>query len=177
MDPALLDRLREESGLRLDKEGRFWHRDGLVEHARTLAVLHQGIHRAADGRWATRIGREWGYLEVEDAALWIRRIETQAQAAALRIRRIETGTPAGGGFARAQLASGEWVDFDPATLASGADDALYARIRGERARLTRPAQLALSDALSEEAGGFVLELAGQRYRVGRDDGPEPLRKP
>ena len=163
MDPALLDRLREDSGLRLDKEGRFWHRDGLVEHARTLAVLHQGIHRAADGRWATRIGREWGYLEVEDAALWIRRIETQA--------------PAGGESARAQLASGEWVDFDPATLASGADDALYARIRGERARLTRPAQLALSDALSEEPGGFVLELAGQRYRVGRDDGPEARRKP
>ena len=167
MDPALLDRLREDSGLRLDKEGRFWHRDGLVEHARTLAVLHQGIHRAADGRWATRIGREWGYLEVEDAALWIRRIETQAPA-----------ERAGGGLlARAQLASGEWVDFDPATLASGADDALYARIRGERARLTRPAQLALSDALSEEPGGFVLGLAGQRYRVGRDHGPEPLRKP
>ncbi len=155
MDPALLQKLREQSGLRLDKEGRFWHRDGLVEHARTVAVLHQGVHRAPDGRWATRIGKEWGYLEVEDAALFVRRIE--------------------GG--RAQLASGEWVDFDPATLSSGADDALYARIRGERARLTRAAQLALADALREDAGGFALDLAGRRYPIGRDSGPEPVRIP
>ena len=154
MDEAQLLKLREDSGLRLDKEGRFWHRGGLVEHARTLAVLHQGIHRAADGRWATRIGREWGYLEVEDAALWIRRIEP----------------------GRAQLASGEWVEFDPATLASGADDALYARVRGERARLTRAAQLALADALHEEPGGFSLELAGRQYRIVRDTGPEAVRK-
>jgi hypothetical protein len=153
MDPKQLERLREASGLRLDKEGRFWHRGGLVEHARTLAVLHQGIHRAPDGRWATRIGKEWGYLEVEDAALWIRRIE--------------------GG--RAQLASGEWVALDPATLALGADDALYARVRGERARLTRPAQLSLADALHEEPGGFSVEIAGRRYPIGRDPGPEPVR--
>ena len=163
MDPGLLRRLREESGLRLDKEGRFWHRGGLVEHARTLAVLHQGIHRTPEGRWATRIGKEWGYLEVEDTALWIRRIEPAAAG----------GSP----FARAQLASGEWVEFDPATLASGADDALYARVRGERARLTRAAQLALAEALHEKSGSFSLEFAGQRYPIGSDTGPEPLRKP
>src|SRR3954468_24268117 len=131
VDPAVLERLREQSGLRLDKEGRFWHRGGLVEHARTLAVLHQGIHRAPDGRWATRIGKEWGYLEVEDAALFIRRIE-----------------PAGDAL-RAQLATGEWLDVDPASLAAGAGDALYARVRGERALLTRTAQLSLSDLLEE----------------------------
>ena len=159
MDPALLDKLREQSGLRLDKEGRFWHRGGLIEHARTAAVLHQGVHRASDGRWATRIGKDWAYLDVEDAALWIRRIEPDG-------RRL-----------RAQLASGEWVDVDPATLATGADDALYARVRGERARLTRAAQLSLSDQLREEDGGFVLELAGETFRIGRDGGPEPVRRP
>src|SRR5260370_23164074 len=152
MDPALLQRLREQSGLRLDQEGRFWHRGGLIEHARTLAVLHQGIHRAADGRWATRIGKEWGYLEVEDAALFVRRIE---------------GT-------RAQLASGEWAEIE--SLASGAGDALYARVRGERARLTRAAQLSLADELREEAGGFVADLAGRRHPIGRGAGAAPLRR-
>jgi hypothetical protein len=144
MDPALLQKLREESGLRLDKEGRFWHRGGEVTHARTVAVLHQGIHRAPDGRWATRIGKEWAYLEVEDAALFVRRID---------------GT-------RAQLASGEWEEIE--SLASGAEDALYARIRGERARLTRAAQLSLADQLREESGTFFIDLAGKRFPVGRD---------
>ena len=160
MDAATLQLLREQSGLRLDREGRFWHRGGEVTHARTSAVLHRGIHRAEDGRWATRIGKEWGYLEVEDAALFVRRIE-----------------PAGAKL-RAQLASGEWVDVDPATLAAGADDALYARVNGERARLTRPAQLSLSEWLEEDAAGFALRLGGRAFRIGRDAGPEPrLRKP
>src|SRR5207253_11040975 len=83
----------------------FWHRGEPIEHARTLAVLHQGIHRAPDGRWATRIGKDWAYLDVEDAALFVRRIEGH----------------------RAQLASGEWAEIE--SLASGADDALYARVR------------------------------------------------
>ena len=152
MDPALLEKLREASGLRLDREGRFWHRGTPVEHARTIAVLHQGIHRAPDGRWATRIGKEWGYLEVEDAALFVRRIE---------------GT-------RAQLASGEWAEIE--SLSSGAGDALYARVRGERARLTRAAQLSLADSLQETPSGFVIDLGGKTFRVGLDSGPEPVRR-
>src|SRR2546425_2589192 len=32
-----------------------------AEHTRTLVALHKGLHRAAEGRWATRIGRDWGY--------------------------------------------------------------------------------------------------------------------
>ena len=161
MDPEILQRLRERSGLRLDKEGRFWHRGGLVEHARTAAVLHQGVHRAPDGRWATRIGKDWGYLDVEDAALWIRRAEPSPDGSRLR----------------AQLASGDWVDVEPSTLAAGADDALYARVGGERARLTRAAQVSLSDHLHEDAGGFFLMLADRSFRIGRDQGPEPVRAP
>src|SRR5260370_40091371 len=136
--------------MRLDKEGRFWHRGGAIEHARPLAVLHQGIHRAPDGRWATRIGKEWGYLEVDDAALFVRRI---------------AGT-------RAQLASGEWAEIE--SLASGAGDALYARVRGERARLTRAAQLSLADELRGEAGGVLVDLAGKRDPIGPPPGPAPL---
>ena len=158
MDPATLQQLREQSGLRLDKEGRFWHRGGLVEHSRTNAVLHQGIHRAQDGRWATRIGSEWAYLEVEDAALFVRRIE-----------------PAGASL-RAQLAAGDWAQVDPATLAAGADDALYVRVHEERARLTRAAQLSLSDSLHEDSGMFSLRLAGRDFPIGHDPGPEPLRR-
>jgi hypothetical protein len=157
VDPETLRQLREQSGLRLDKEGRFWHRGGLVEHARTLAALHQGIHRAPDGRWATRIGKDWAYLEVEDAALWIRRIEASSSAL------------------RAQLATGEWVEVDSATLAAGADDALYARVRGERVRLTRDAQLSLSDHLRQDGAGFLLQLGERGFRIGRDTGPEPVR--
>jgi len=156
MDPDLLRRLREQSGLRLDREGRFWHRSNLLEHARTLAALHRGLHRAEDGRWAVRIGPEWAY--VEDAGRFVRRIEAQGRGLC------------------AQLATGEWVEVDPATLASGTDDALYLRTPdGDRARLTRAAQLSLADHLREDAGTFWLELAGHRHRIGQDSGPESVK--
>ena len=92
MDPDLLRKLREQSGLRLDREGRFWHRGDLLEHARTLAALHRGLHRAEDGRWAVRIGPEWAYVEVEDAGRFVRRVESRGRAL------------------RAQLATGDWVE-------------------------------------------------------------------
>jgi hypothetical protein len=161
---SALRRLREDSGLRLDREGQFWHRSGRVEHVRTQLVLHRGLHRAADGRWATRIGREWGYVEVEDAARFARRIEED-------LRRP--------GQLRAQLWGGEWVEVDPASLAAGEGDALYVRVRpgGERARLTRAAQLSLADRLREEGGAFWLELSGRRLPIGSDTGPEPISPP
>jgi len=155
MDAALLQKLREQSGLRLDREGDFWHRGERIEHARTLAVLHAGIHRAPDGRWATRIGREWGYLEVEDTALFVRRVDPSLGP-------------------RAQLASGEWREIESFALGG---DVLYARIGGERARLTRAAQLALADDLRELPGGsFELDLAGKRWPIAPDTGPEPVRQ-
>jgi hypothetical protein len=164
MDPRDLQRLREESGLRLDREGAFWHRGERVEHARTSLVLHRGLHRAPDGRWATRIGPEWGYVDVEDAARFVRRIEEDSAAP---------------GMLRAQLVAGDWVPLEPASLAVGKDDALYARVPpdGERARLTRAAQLSLADALREEHGAYLLELGGSRVPIGRDAGPEPVRVP
>ena len=159
MDEDLLRKLRESSGLRLDREGRFSHQGTPVEHARTVATLHAGLHRAEDGRWATRIGRDWAYVEVEDAGRFVRRIETAED-------RLQ-----------AQLATGEWVEIDPATLAAGAEDALYLRTPdGERARLTRAAQLSLAPYLEQSGAGFALHLAARVFPIGRDEGSEPVRK-
>ena len=152
VDEKLLEALREQSGLRLDKHGQFWHQGTRVEHERTQLVLHQGVHRAPDGRWATRIGKEWGYLDVEDAALFVERIDGL----------------------QAKLVSGRVAPLDPDSFAIGLDDALYVRIGGERARLTRAAQLSLASALHEEGGSFTLELQGRRHAVSADVGPEPI---
>jgi hypothetical protein len=171
VDEALLQRMREESGLRLDRQGRFLHRGEPVEHQRTAQVLHRGLHRADDGRWATRIGREWAYVEVEDAARFVRRAEA---------------APERPGWLRLWLLGREDDDApllldaaEPAAgLAAAADGALLVRLPdGERALLLRTAQLALQELLHEGPNGFTLDLAGRRVPIGADRGPEPVRRP
>ena len=154
MDEATLQRLRESSGLSLDGEGNFFVHGEKVEHARSLLVLTQGMHRAPDGRWATRIGREWGYVQVADVAHFVRRIEP-------------LGDPAKPGMLRAWLTSGDEQLVDARTLSSGRGDALYVKLPdGEWARLSRPAQLSLSPQLRDERGAISLELDGARFPIG-----------
>jgi len=59
--------------------------------------------------------------------------------------------------------------------AAGADDALYAARPRRTARLTRDAQLSLSDHLREDGQGFLLQLGERGFRIGQDSGPEPVR--
>jgi hypothetical protein len=152
MDEALLEQLREQAGLRLDGEGRFWHQGGLVEHARTLQVLHEGIHRAPDGRWATRIGKEWAYLAVDVAPFFVRRLEA------------ETGE--GGARLRAWLVDGREVAAAPSALERGEGDALFLRLPdGERALLLRAAQVSLAGLLHEEGGAYSIEIGNERFAI------------
>jgi hypothetical protein len=147
VDEEALERLRESSGLRLDGEGRFWHQGTPVEHARTVEVLHRGLHRAPDGRWATRIGREWAYVAVDSAAFFVRRIEP------------EPGRP----LLRAWLVDGRELLVEPAALMHGEGDALALRLpEGEKARLLRAAQASLAPLLHEREGLLFLEVNGAR---------------
>jgi hypothetical protein len=163
-DPALLQRLREASGLRLDAEGCFWHQGTPVEHRRTVEALHRGLHRAPDGRWATRIGAEWGYVAVDDAARFVRRVELEG-----------TGL-------RVWLLTGDEFVVSSSALAAGAlgasaRDALYLILpEGERALLTRTAHLSLIPFLGEEQGAWTLLVGGVRHPIGADAGPEPRRR-
>ena len=152
MDPETLQRLREQSGVKLDREGRFLHQGEPIEHERTVQALHHGLHRAPDGRWATRLGTDWAYLDVEDVAYFIRAIAIDDSAGSLR----------------AELIDGRSVDIDPSLLLTGAGDALYTRLPdGERARLSRAAQLSLAERLIEEPlGTFALKVGERRYLIG-----------
>ena len=148
-----LQRLRESSGLSLDAEGRFFVRGEPVEHERTHLVLTQGLHRAADGRWATRIGREWAYVEVQDVARFVRRIEPL----------LDDAQP---GRLIAWLTSGEEQIVQARNFSGGTGDALYVQLPdGEKARLSRAAQLSLSEYLREDEHGVGIELQGVRYEI------------
>src|SRR4051812_35797066 len=67
LSDAEIERLRQ-SGIRLDREGRFWHEGTVVTHAGMRAAFFRWLDRNPDGRWVLRLDeRRFVYLDVEDA--------------------------------------------------------------------------------------------------------------
>ncbi len=149
-DEAALELLRQRSGLSIDLEGRFLHRGEPIRHARTLEVLWRSLERQPDGRYLVRIGRESGWVRLEDAPYAVRGV------------RLE-GEP------RLRLSDGSEELFHPETLSVDADGVLHCLVKGDhRARFARSAQVALGLALEEDPsspGRYLLSLGGRRWPV------------
>lgn len=146
--PAPEGRSRE-STLRLDREGRFWHDDDLVEHPRLADALHTWISRHPDDRrYILTNGYDWTYFTVDDAPFTVR------------------STRVSDGQVWLRLSSGD--DVVPSALSLADDGSLYASVdlKGDRyeARFSRHAQTQLEPALAERDG--VLGVAcGDRFLV------------
>ncbi len=145
-----LELLRRRSGLSIDLEGCFLHRGEPIRHARTLEVLWRSLERQPDGRYLVRIGRESGWVRIEDAPYAVRGV------------RLE-GDP------RLLLSDGSEEALRPDTLSLDAEGILHCLVKGDhRARFARSAQVALGLALEEDPdapGSYHLSLGGRRWPV------------
>src|SRR5215831_10557342 len=59
---------REDSGIRLDRQGRWWHDDEPIEHPKIIEAFNTGLSPTEDGRFRLEFGNDWCYVKVEDAA-------------------------------------------------------------------------------------------------------------
>jgi hypothetical protein len=86
----VLEVLREQSGLAVDREGRVLHRGAPVEHPRAAAVLAAGLDVDEAGRAVVRVGREWAYVTCERSPFVIVALRPDVAASRLRAR-LNTG--------------------------------------------------------------------------------------
>jgi uncharacterized protein len=152
-DPDLLERLRGESGLAVDAEGRFLHHGEPITHARTLEVLWRSLAPAPDGRWRVTIGRESAYVAVDETPWVVRGVRVEGVPA----RRITL-----------LLAGGREAPLRPETLRVAGDGVLRGDLPDGTARFSRAGHLALGALLEEDppgSGTFVLPLDGRRHPV------------
>jgi uncharacterized protein len=154
LDPAALELLREQSGLSIDLEGRLCHREEPITHARTLEVLWRSLERQPDGRYLVRVGRESGYVRLDDAPYGVRGATFEGDRVLLH------------------LTDGSLEALVPATLSTDREGVLHCIVKGtHRARLSRSAQLDIGFALEEDpaaAGRYVLRVAGRAYPVAEE---------
>jgi hypothetical protein len=153
LDEAALELLRSRSGLSIDLEGRLCHRGEPITHARTLAVLWSSLARQPDGRYIVRVGRETGYVHIEDAPYGIRGLTSEAERLVLH------------------LTDGTIEPLDPATLSLDRAGILHCAVKEgrHRARFTRAAQVGLGLMLEEDrAGHYVLRLGGRTFPIAQE---------
>ncbi len=132
---------REDSGLRLDRHLRWWHDGEPVEHPNIIRAFNAGLEPTDDGRFILRFGRDWCYVEVEDAAYSVTAVDLTEDDAAFSVR----------------LSDQTAERLDPSTLRVE-DGILTCRVKQGRAkaRFSRDAQYALGQHLEPAGGGVVL---------------------
>ena len=159
MDPSELERLREQSGLSLDRDGRFLHEGLPVEHPRVLAMLHKGLGRSPDGRPIVRFGETWAYLAVEDTLYRVVQL-TLSESSDGRLVRL---------VAHLDDDSAETVPFESTRFALSPDEVLCLRVKGgaEWARCAPGIHARLGAYLDQSSGALTLRTRDGDLTIGR----------
>lgn len=143
-----IERLRQ-SGLRLARDGTWWHEGQPVRHEGMTRAFHRWLDRLDDGRYVLRLDEHrYAYVEVEDAPI----LASSARISQDRVHLI--------------LSNEREEPLDPASLEKRGED-LYCLVSSGRlpCRLTRQATYALGPALQERGGVLCLQVGGQSYAI------------
>lgn len=149
LTPEMIEKFRS-IGLRLDRNGRFWHEGAEVTHPRLRQALLRWLDVRDDGKDLVRLDdKRYAYVDVEDAHL--RAVSARWDGDRVRLV-LDDGAD-------------EELAYD--SLSTGSDDALYARVRGGRlrARVTTPAYQVIAQRIEEVPGGFALRAAGALHPI------------
>ncbi|MFP2925713.1 DUF1285 domain-containing protein [Pyxidicoccus sp. 3LG] len=138
---------REDSGIRLDAALRWWHDDEPIQHPKIIELFNSSLVLDEAGRYQLRIGNDWCYVQVEDAAYEVRTVDvTQDERVSVRLsdRTAEA--------------------LDTTTLRVEPEGVLSCHVKQgrARARFSRDAQYQLGQLLEEGPDGGLVLCAGQR---------------
>lgn len=141
---------REDSGIRLDRQLRWWHDGEPVEHPKIVEAFNTGLQPTDDGQFVLRFGRDWCFVQVDDAAYAVTAVDATDD-----------------GELSVRLSDRTAERLLPVTLRVE-DGVLTCGVKGGRAkaRFSRDAQYALGQYLEPSGHKVVL-------RVGTHDLPVP----
>src|SRR5271166_6423293 len=139
-----------ESGkISFRKDGSWYTDDERIDNPRIAMLFSQSIRQNPDGSFFLQVAEERASITVEDTPYVVVSLEDARD----------------GGFALV-LNDGTREPLDPTTLAVGADNVLYTRVKDGkyRARLLRPAYYHLSGNFETDTSGrFFIQLGGKKY--------------
>jgi hypothetical protein len=145
----------EKRGLRpifINKEGRWFHQGLEMIRRDILLLFYQHLHRDGQGQYSIRLGEEECYIEVEDSAFVVSRVDLESHG--------EGDT----GF-RLWLNDDSQETLDLDTLFVGKENVLYCRVKKGKfpARFQRQAYYQLADHVEEDNGKYLICLDGKKH--------------
>ncbi len=142
----------QNTAIRFGRDGHWYADDERITNQRIAGLFSRHLCRAADGTYLLRIADEQAPVIVEDTPYVVTAVEADAA-----------------GEIQLDLNDGSREPLAPQSLAVGADDVLYCRVKGgrESARFLRPAYYQLARSITRGDGGFVFTCPQGRYPIGR----------
>lgn len=153
----VIESIDRESPLVLDREGRFWHDGGLVEHSKLLAALHRWIDRdEKTGRYILRAGSQWCFITVEDAPY--------------QVEKVLSGESAAESPVHIRLSDGTEEELDCGTLRQASNNSLYCDVKEGRftARFQRSAYYKLAQQVVFVGEEPRLQAGGRQWPIGHE---------
>jgi len=142
-----------ESGkISFRRDGNWYSDDERIDNPRIALLFSQSVKRNPDGSYYLQVAEERASITVEDTPYVVKSLEDDELGGLVMVLNDDTREP-----------------LDPAALEVGADNVLYARVKGGdiRARFLRSAYYHLSDRFeSDDSGRFYVNLKGHRYPLG-----------
>ncbi len=137
------------------KDGWWYANDERIQNQRINKLFSQRLQKNARGEYEIVLGRDRAFVEIEDTPYVVTQV---------------AGDPDRGFTLRLNDESEE--KLSPPTLAIGANDVLYCKVKGQEhaARFLRPAYYQLTQYVQEDTMGFVLRIGERTYPI-RVTGP------
>ena len=142
----------QNTPIRLGRDGHWYADDQRITNRRIAALFSRHVCRGVDGAYVLRIADEQALITVDDTPYVITGAETDSE-----------------GVVWVDLNDGTRECLDPESLAVGADEVLYCRVKrgSEPARFLRSAYYQVAQHIARADGGFVFEGPQGRYPIGR----------
>jgi hypothetical protein len=137
----------------IDKDGKWFHKGAEMIHREFIRLFYQNMVIDSQGRYIINWQGENCYVEVEDTAFIVTRVELKDHAEHSRFVLY--------------LSDDSQEGLLPDTLYVGKDNVLYCRIKDRTfpARFSRAAYYQLAEYFEEEDGDFFLSMDGEKYII------------
>ena len=137
---------REDSGLRIDRHGQWWHDDEKIEHPNIIEAFNRGLRVMEDGKYQLHFGNDWCFVQVEHCGFTIVAVD-EAEGDRLSVRLSDR--------------TAEFLELE--SVREDEEGVLIAKVKEGKAlaRFSRDAQYQFAEHLEETDGKLFIRVGAR----------------